>query len=412
MRRLIVLLLCVLSACNLTQGEPPSQPVFDTDEQRLVVAWVEAGNLLVMQAGDEFGRRVASGGVIRPYVAPDGNHIAFTRGPAGVPETLWIVDFAGTAEQELVSEDDLFAGSNLIGDVAWFDDAVLYFNTLRRGDPGAEAQNDLYRANIRTREVALILPRSEGGRFAFSPDREFIVVAYPGTYGRQDGLISVLDPLAQRPARNLLFFVGVATGAEYQFYPELHWLPDSSAVRVAIPDEDLVYSDAEVTTLWNLPVENPSGRSVIGTVEASFFGLPRWSPDGASIVYLQREGGLPSNTFTLFVADSTGENPLVYARGDAGTFEPPQWIPGTNQFLYRQGDAYWIGTPGADPVRLTDEVVFSPQFVDSVHLVFVTPAAVAADGIQFRFMRRGEASSFVGTSASPLPIYHAVLVDD
>jgi hypothetical protein len=53
---------------------------------------------MVWQTGDTIPRRVASGGVVQPYIAPDGEHIVFTRGPNGATETLWVVDILGTAE--------------------------------------------------------------------------------------------------------------------------------------------------------------------------------------------------------------------------------------------------------------------------------------------------------------------------
>ncbi len=416
----LCLLILLLAACNLG-GDNTSVPVSDTPSNgggALVVAWVEAGNLVVWRQGDDAPRRVASGGVVRPYIAPDGQHIAFTRGPQSVPETLWVVDFAGTAEQALVTHDELVPignGQPLIGDVVWYDELVLYFNTLQRYDMGTQAENDLYRANVRTREVSLILPRTEGGRFYISPNKEFIAVVYPGTYDVRDGRISVIDPLALESPRNLLYFLGVSTGSEYSFYPELYWQPDSSAVLTAIPDSDLLYNDGEdapATTLWQLPIDVPGNRGVIGTVQTSFFGLPRWSDDTAHMTYLRRVGVIANNQFELFVADVNGENAVSVESGQTGELQPALWIPGTERFIYTQGAprAYWLGAPGSTPERLSEEAVFIPRFVDSTRYVFGTPAAIASDGVQLRYARIGSASEQVASINGPLPVFDAVLV--
>ena len=67
----------------------------------LIVAWVESGSLMIWREGDAFPRRIASGAVIRPYLAPDGESVAYVRGPAGDPRSLWIADAAGTSERQL-----------------------------------------------------------------------------------------------------------------------------------------------------------------------------------------------------------------------------------------------------------------------------------------------------------------------
>lgn len=413
--RWIGLLLFLLAACTPpAPGPAPTAEGSSAPGQRLVVAWVEGGNLMVWSQGEELPRRVASGGVVQPFIAPDGRHIAFTRGPGGRPETLWVVDLAGRAEQMLAGGGTprSTAGA-LIADVGWLDGAVLYFNTAAQSPLGLDPHNNLYRANIRTREVALLLGPGRGGRFVISPDRQRIALVYPGTYGRQDGRISVTDPLARIGPRSLLFFVGVATGAEYAFYPELHWLPDSSALLVAIPHRDLIYSETEpdppLTQLWRLPADNPGGRTLLGGVRASFFGLPRWSDEGGLLLYMQRVPG--SNSFRALAALANGDEPAEYATGEAGALEPARWLPGEGRFVYTQGSAgtVWLGSYGMAPQRLTDEVAYRPLFVSAEMYVFITPQAMAADGFQMRYAQVGQASQPIGPAGSALPVFDAVL---
>ncbi len=411
-------LVLFLSGCNLS--ETPSQTPLPAaaNTPKLVVAWVEAGNLMVWQQGETLPRRVASGGVVRPYIAPDGQQVAFTRGPNGAPDSLWMVDINGTAEQKLVGDGSpsrYREGQMQIGDVVWYDNTILYLNTLAQATPAFKPVNELYRANTRTREVALLLNPGEGGRISISPDKQQIAVVYHGTYGRQDGRIRVIDPLAQSDPVDLLYFIGVASGSHLAFYPEVYWLPDSSAVLAAIPDADLIYSDTAaadevpLTRLWRLPVATPSDRELIGSVRASFFGLPRWSNDASQMTYVQRQPG--TNDFTVLLANTSGEATTPYLSGEAGTLEQPTWIPASTQFFYTLSNAgsVYRGALDTDATPLSPEVVFTPLFVSTDMFVFATPAAVAADGVQLRYARLGEASQPIG-STPKIPLFDARLI--
>jgi hypothetical protein len=404
-----------LTGCNLIAQPQTALPSPTADAAvRLTVAWSEAGSLMVWREG-ETPRRVASGGVIRPYLAPDGEHILFTRGPDGQAESLWVVDVAGTAEQELVGRDEMRPwgeGTPMIGDVGWYDDSVLYFNLANRMQVGQQRRDDLYRANIRTREVSLIMPPTEGGYFTFSPDKTRIALVYPGTYGRQDGRIRVIDPLAMEEPINMLFFIGVATGSEYAFYPRVFWTPESDALYTAIPNEDLVYDDvnAPPTALWRLGLDR--NREQIGVVPASFFGQPRWSSDTTQMTYAQRIGDPTSNQFDVLIADNNGENPETYFEGDIGSFQPPEWIPGLTRFIYQQGDAgqTWIGGAGVNPVEFPNdqERILAPIFAGNSIVVFT---AASGDVVELRYASLdalGEPSRLIATLQGVFPIYDAV----
>lgn len=430
-RRPVILMMCLLfcAACNLTGDAPThspgSTPAASSDEA-LTVAWVYAGDLYVWRSGHtasggqtsdhQSPRRVASGGVIQPFIAPDGQHIAFTRGPQATPESLWVVDFGGAAEQVVVSRQDLRpfqGGQPLIGQVGWLDESILYFNTLQRYDLNTEPQNDLYRANIRTREVALLLPRTEGGSFSFSPDRATIVVTYPGTYGRQDGRIRAIDPLAQQEPRNLLFFVGVATGSHEPFYADIFW-EDNDTVRVAIPDADLIYNEgtpeSAPVTLWRLEIAGRE-REILGTVPASYFGLPAWSQDGSALVYLSRV--TTANRFALFTAEADGSDPAVYVEAEAGQILAPRWLAGQTRFLYAQAGALWLGIPGQPARRwleLSPAAMSQPVIAGDMLVYLRLVAGPESSSIELRYasVRDDSAGSQVIALFDTLPVYDAV----
>lgn len=420
MRQLIIPLLLLLSACNLGQtasiGVTPNPTAIAGE--RLVVAWIDAGNLMVWQTGDTLARRIASGGVVQPFIAPDGQHIAFTRGPQGKSETLWVVNSSGIAEQQLVGERPATynPGENQVGDVVWLDNRTLYFNTLVQQAPIYEARNDVYRVDIRTREVSLIAEPSEGGRISISPDSQNLVTVYHGTYEQEDAVIRRLDLLGREDAEDLLIFTGVSTASEFNFYPNIHW--SGNNVLVAIPDPDLIYSDTQgsdlpSTTLWQIPVDNPSARGIIGTVQASFFGLPQWSYDGSALTFMRRTG--ESNQFTAYLAEGNGRNPTALFGGVVGDIEPPQWLPESNRYIYAQPIAggggtrnYFIGGVDTEPERLSDEPIFTLQFVGGNQYVYVSQGVGRLD---LRFAEMDGESQFIG-SLSTVPTFDAVYVND
>jgi hypothetical protein len=133
------------------------------------------------------------------------------------------------------------------------------------------------------------------------------------------------------------------------------------------------------------------GRDNLGSVPASFFGQPQWSDDATSLTYLRRTGSGNSNDFELMMANGDGGNPTVYASGQAGTIEPPAWIPGTNQFAYAQGNPgeYWLGGVGVSPERLPPdgELIYFPLFVDNSTYVYATGYGETFD---LRYRRLGD----------------------
>ncbi len=404
----LLLLLLVVMPAQSQETTPSSASSTNLDKLRVV--WVDGGNLFTWVNGNTVNL-FDSDDVVRPYFGPDGEHVAFTRGQGGLPETLWIANIDGQNVRELVGAKD-FAGEDvpiLIGQIAWLDESNLYFNTARLESLGLGRQDDLWRANIETGEVILLLSSGEGGAFSLSPDRQHIALIQSGLYGELQGQIRFMDILQTDALQASLSFDAVSTGAEYRFYPEVFWEADSSALRVAIPDKDLIYDEesSAATALWRLPVAGSYEQ--IGSVSASFFGLPRWSSDSTYIVYLRRVGSLTSNQFELMIADGSGENPLQYARGEAGSFGMPDWLPKSLQFIYPQGEPnqYWLGNPSTPPQPLIERV-FNPHFVDNSSMVYV---AVSGSSVELRYLQLDNpTSSLIATLNSPEWIFDALLI--
>lgn len=340
------------------------------DESRLVVAWMANSNLYIWETGDSAPQALATGSVIRPYISPDGQHIAYTRGDIGLSTSLWVTSANGGDEREIGSVFQLSPEATLyLAQVGWADNSTLYFNTLQQTTISAQPKNDLWRVNIDSGAVEQILAEGEGGSFSVSPTGEYIAIIYPGVYGEMSGRIRLLNTRTLEHADKLQF-VGVSTGAEYPFYPEVTWESDGSALRVAIPHQDLVYDDVDSppTVLWRVPVDGEAEQT--GEVPASYFGQPRWSSDGSGVVYLQRVGDATSNQFALTVMN--GDDPAVeYDSGEVGQIGRAMWIPGTNQFFYAKSGEIYIGAPGATSQLLGDQL-FSLLFVDRTQYISAT----------------------------------------
>lgn len=335
----------------------------------LTVVWAEAGDLLVWREDEPTARRIASGGVIQPYLASDGGHIAFTRGAQGDAISLWAISSDGVGEEVLVAPDvipSIRNGHPQIDQVKWLDDHTVYFNTRQVYESGVVPDDNLYRVELGG-EPQLILPPGAGGEFALSPDGEEIAVAAAGRYGLMQGHVTLLDPAGQT-VREVMYFDAVNPEDEAPFYPPLTWNSGSSAVYTAIPEFELRpggQSPATVT-LWRADADGV-GR-IMGMVYAALT-LPTWSDQAGSLLYVR----LNDNRRELVVAAGNGENAQVYAT-DATN---PRWIPG-DRFVYERDGALWLGREGQTPLRLLDTPAQRILYLPDGAFVF------AADGALLR----------------------------
>ncbi len=384
----LLLLILSAAACALPGAIPTPTPTTaptPVEAGRLVVTWVESGNLMIWRSGEEFPRRIASGAVVRPVLSPDGAYIAFTRGPQGSTLALWAADAEGIAERELIGPDALAVDvdtaqyTRQIGQIGWLDDHTVLFNTVlvpQLPGPGGGKADDLWRADVLTGEATRLLPDGQGGDFTISPDGSLIALTTPGIYGAEQGRIRLTDAQGQAMT-DLLRFDAVSTASEYAFYPGMHWLPDSQALLTAIPDPDLVYPAAQgqpprTVALWRLNVEGSA--TPIGDVPATFFGLPRWSPDGTWMTYLEQVGDPATNTLGLVLARGDGSQPARLLTGTAGSLEPPQWSAAGFTYTFGAPGDLWLGRPGAAPVRFPadGESAFALTWADPTTAVYAT----------------------------------------
>jgi hypothetical protein len=409
---LTFVVILMMGVVAVAQDVTPSD---DTESlpDNLVVVWVEHGNLFARAGENSPVQLTTAGDVIIPYLSPDGLHVAVLQGENGLPLALSVVELADGTARQVVNSEGLSSGEDnqlLISQVEWLDGSTLYLNTARQSSFGQDRRDDLWRVNIQTDEVTLLLPPGEGGAFSISPDRKWISIISAGEYDHEDARIRLLDA-ATCNTQEILAFPAVSTGSEYRFYPQIFWETNSSAFRVAIPDRDLIYDELKSmpAVLWRIGIDGSSEKA--GSVSASFFGLPSWSDDGQHLAYLRRAGALSSNQFDLFLADGDGENSVKYASGEAGSFGFPNWIPNSAQFIFAQGEpgTYWLGSPVTQPVRLA-ESMFNFAFLTDGQIVY---ASAPVSPFELRYRHVGDNSSLlIAAVEDPFPGFDAVIAHE
>lgn len=405
------ILFLLLAACTLTELATTALPL----EGKLALAWEQDGNLFVWQSGASTPRQIATEGVVQAFIALDGAQIAFTRGANRAPETLWIIGIDGSGERQLAGENpaEYQPGAMQIGDVRWLDGETLYFNTLSQAEPAFIPNHDLYAIDTRTDTITQVLPSGAGGRIHISPDHQHILLVNPGRYGESEGRIRLYNPQTGESPRDLLTYPAVASASEFPFYHAIDWLPDSSAALVAIPDADAVYSErssqpAPPVRLWRLPLAEDEQAQTIGTLQASIFGLPRWSENASQMLFLRWDES--ATEVSLVLADGTGADEQVYLRDVAQLIAyTPRWIPETPRFFYVEvqpssESVYYLGSADEEPLRINTENMLLMQFINADYFLALFPENANRWSLRLIRLEDGSAQTIAHFPAESIPL--------
>jgi hypothetical protein len=130
---------------------------------------------------------------------------------------------------------------------------------------------------------------------------------------------------------------------------------------------------------------------------------------------MRRTESASNNTFELYIAGTDGADPQLYAAGEAGNLQPPQWIAGTSSFAFQQDDALWLGSASGTPQRLPNdtEPALAPVFAGDG--VYIFAAFNSAGQVELRYASLdmvGESSVIIATVGGSVPVFDAVVDSD
>ncbi len=190
--------------------------------------------------------------VQQPRLSPDGRLVAFR-----LNGELWVVDTNGKNPRKLFSTEQAAEAGKILGnpsnlnfgvkDFAWLPGTkTLLFSISVGGQPGPGSLNDLYRIDVQSGTVKMLLPPGEGGAYIYpSPDGKTIALL------TQDRIILV-DPDGVR--KGVAFaFEAIPTFSEYVLYPALQWETGAGAAYLTIPPQFNSILPIYPARIWRLP---------------------------------------------------------------------------------------------------------------------------------------------------------------
>jgi hypothetical protein len=274
---------------------PPALRVVYTDLNGNVWLWTDDGSGSVQLTFTSDANDVR--------ISDDGAVIVFTRVGVSYRTSLWAINYDGTNERQLLSED-FFNSIPHDADSLYVQPYdmefvpgthILFYNTqpIYEG-PGFFLTNDLRWINVDTLENSEFLAPGSAGKFSISPDGQTIAIITPTQ-------ISLINTDGSNIRNAVLTYPSVITYSEGQYYPSPVWSSDSSYMIVTIPPEDPLASANPPTAIWNV---NVAGSSTL-LCSVNSYGLMAVvpSPDLNSVAYLVQTGAPADNQRVLNIAD-------------------------------------------------------------------------------------------------------------
>jgi hypothetical protein len=205
---------------------------------------------------------------------------------------------------------------------------------------------ELWTVDVETGNVTYLIRMGQADRPFYAPRGERFALLR--SEGPERGLwLFNADGSGARVALDLPSGAG---GPIYEW--QVQWLPDGSALRVAIPEPAVGAS----ITLYRVPV---SGQSeLVKTIEALDVS---WSPDGSRLAYTTPISD-SLETRELYLASADGSAPSLYANPRYWAFLG--WSPDGRHFLYQDNQQVYLGAPGQPPQVLGNFLsIFDPRWI-------------------------------------------------
>ncbi len=312
----------------------------------------------------------ASEGLNMPLLSPDRSWIAYRVWQQDYSE-LWAVRWDGGAPRLLLTERtlpkeglDADHTERRINDVRWAPGKLeLAVNLVAVPSPSAPTalpKLELWRLDLATGALRYVTDLERAYRPVYSPDGARFATLQYGTDTDAQGRLTLTGADGSNRRIALQF---PASPSKLSYDAQLAWLPDSSALLLALPDADSVeLGHFNGTTLYR--VSSGGSAQVIGKVDAHQVA---WSPDGSRLAFTRIDsddmvdGG-------LFLANGDGTSAQLYSAMKNGVFLG--WAPDGMHFLYQDGYQTYLGALGQTPQRLGTAVSFvNPTWVSDTQFV-------------------------------------------
>ena len=330
------------------------------------VAYVANHNVWVMQTTSPNQRRLTHAGDLDGRVfslSPDGSHLLFSRvatetGESAPLNALWMIETAAADADPIRLEAE---------SVLWADWApecqsaptgsgcrIAYSTGLpAEGNPGWQAENDLWVARPRARDGQLLGQRrivepGSGGSYgwwgttyAWSPDGQSLAYAR----AEEVGLVR-----AYSGAETLLaHFPPYRTYAPWVWTPTVSWSSEGRFIAAALHGPSPAGGapeDSPVFDVWALAADGTITAELAS--EAGMWAAPVYAPEGDYVAFGHARSPYVSQTsgYDLYVMDRDGsDRQLLFPPQDEIGLEYPEiaWGPGGDRLIVvYQGNLYLI----------------------------------------------------------------------
>lgn len=364
---LCIALIFAAVSCVPVTASPTPIPVTTTIEPtrmfipELFVAYIDlSGDIWFWKDDASSNRLTSSQNAEEVRLSTDGKWVAYLT----TDGEMWAVKTDGSVNQRIVGNDYLnnlipFGGTTATIDTFRFipNTHQIFFTVFVAGEVSGI---DLFKVNVETGLRERVFSPGQGGNGNyFSPDGDWVVVAYPNEL--------ILSRINGQDSR-IIFDLPSLRGFSVHRGPDIVWEDDSSGFYVVVPLYDQNENYIGQQQLNFVPVDgDPQDR-------ITFFALPFGefyiSDDGQNVASLMDDGDLINLNII-----SAGSNVTYISDTDIGFFG---WNPDSTRFvIWQKGEITnpLIGSVNEMPQPLTgnpSQVVDSFKWVESNCFLFTT----------------------------------------
>jgi len=281
--------------------------------------WSRDGKQLAFAKGSDIYLANADGSTPRKLItvtgtahwirfSPDGTRLRFTEALQDDSPSIWEVGVDGRGHRRVLKEQN-DPSSECCG--AWNTDGRYYLFVRN-------VSGRLFIRSISGRRDDIWAVREAPGLFHRAPSAPFQLTSGPMSLG----------PPLPSPDGRRVFAEGVQSRGELvryesrsrQFAPFLSGI-SAGELDFSRDGKWVAYVSYPERTLWRSRVDGSENQQLTYSPVAAF--LPRWSPDGGQIVYVDLQSGRP---WKIFLISAQGGAPHGLLVGDE-TFSDPTWSP-------------------------------------------------------------------------------------